>query len=75
MVKSGLPTDEYSVDGITGGTITSKGVGEMVDRTMGIYLEVLPIRSESTEVMSTETSHGRRAEDASRSSPRRTAGC
>ena len=24
---------------ITGGTITSKGVGEMVDRTMGIYLK------------------------------------
>jgi Na+-transporting NADH:ubiquinone oxidoreductase subunit C len=39
VVKSGLPTDEYSVDGITGGTITSKGVGEMVDRTMGIYLK------------------------------------
>ncbi len=39
VVKSGLKTDEYSVDGITGGTITSKGGGEMVDRTMGIYLK------------------------------------
>ena len=55
VVKGGAPTTEYSVDGITGGTITSKGVGEMVDRTMAIYSEVLPIRSQSTEVMSTET--------------------
>ena len=39
VVKGGAPTHEYSVDGITGGTITSKGVGEMVDRTMGIYLK------------------------------------
>ena len=39
VVKGGAPTTEYSVDGITGGTITSKGVGEMVDRTMGIYLK------------------------------------
>jgi len=39
VVKSGLKTNEYSVDGITGGTITSKGVGEMVDRTMAIYLK------------------------------------
>lgn len=37
VVKGGAPTTEYSVDGITGGTITSKGVGEMVNRTMGIY--------------------------------------
>lgn len=39
VVKGGSPTTDYSVDGITGGTITSKGVGEMVDRTMGIYLK------------------------------------
>ena len=39
VVKGGAPTTEYSVDGITGGTITSKGVGEMVDRTMSIYLK------------------------------------
>ena len=26
-------------DGITGGTITSKGVDEMLNRTMGIYLK------------------------------------
>lgn len=37
VVKGGAPTTENSVDGITGGTITSKGVGEMVNRTMGIY--------------------------------------
>ena len=28
---------EYQVDGITGGTITSKGVEEMMDRTFRIY--------------------------------------
>ena len=33
----GAPAD-YKVDGITGGTITSKGVEEMINRTMDIYL-------------------------------------
>ncbi len=37
VVKGGAPTTEHSVDGITGGTITSKGVGEMMNRTLGIY--------------------------------------
>jgi Na+-transporting NADH:ubiquinone oxidoreductase subunit C len=37
VVKGGAPTETYQVDGITGGTITSKGVGEMVNRTMAIY--------------------------------------
>jgi Na+-transporting NADH:ubiquinone oxidoreductase subunit C len=37
--KGGAVTDEYSVDGITGGTITSKGVGNMMDRTMGFYMK------------------------------------
>jgi Na+-transporting NADH:ubiquinone oxidoreductase subunit C len=37
VVKGGSPTTTYQVDGITGGTITSKGVGEMVNRTMAIY--------------------------------------
>lgn len=37
VVKGGSPTTAYQVDGITGGTITSKGVGEMVNRTMAIY--------------------------------------
>jgi Na+-transporting NADH:ubiquinone oxidoreductase subunit C len=31
-------TSEYQVDGITGGTITSKGVEEMMDRTIKIYV-------------------------------------
>ena len=30
--------DPHGVDGITGGTITSDGVGEMMDRTLSIYL-------------------------------------
>ncbi len=39
VLKGGAVTDEHSVDGITGGTITSKGVDEMLNRTMGIYLK------------------------------------
>ena len=35
--KGGSTTDEHSVDGITGGTITSKGVEEMMNRTLDIY--------------------------------------
>ncbi len=38
VLKGGAPTDEYSVDGITGGTITSKGVDEMMNRTLKVYL-------------------------------------
>lgn len=33
----GGASDQYGVDGITGGTITSKGVEEMLVRTFGIY--------------------------------------
>ena len=39
VLKGGAITNEHSVDGITGGTITSKGVDEMLNRTMGIYLK------------------------------------
>ena len=35
--KGGRNTDIHSVDGITGGTITSVGVGEMMNRTLSIY--------------------------------------
>lgn len=38
VLKGGAATDEYSVDGITGGTITSKGVDEMMNRTLKVYL-------------------------------------
>lgn len=31
------PSDEFAVDGITGGTITSKGLEEMVNRSVAIY--------------------------------------
>lgn len=37
VVKSGGSSSEQKVDGITGGTITSKGVEEMVNRTMKVY--------------------------------------
>lgn len=38
VVKGGAPQgDIHGVDAITGGTITSDGVGEMVDRTLKVY--------------------------------------
>ena len=37
VLKGGSNTDQHSVDGITGGTITSKGVEEMLNRTLDIY--------------------------------------
>lgn len=37
VVKAGIPATNYRVDGITGGTITSKGVEEMINRTFEIY--------------------------------------
>jgi Na+-transporting NADH:ubiquinone oxidoreductase subunit C len=36
---SGADPDNFKVDGITGGTITSKGVEEMVDRTIQVYVK------------------------------------
>ncbi len=38
VLKGGAQTNEHSVDGITGGTITSKGVDEMLNRTLPVYL-------------------------------------
>jgi Na+-transporting NADH:ubiquinone oxidoreductase subunit C len=38
IVKDGSGSEPLKVDGITGGTITSKGVEEMVNRTMEIYM-------------------------------------
>ena len=39
MVKDGSGSSATSaVDGITGGTITSKGVEEMLDRTIQVYV-------------------------------------
>ena len=34
---SAEPSNPHEVDGITGGTITSNGVDEMLERTFGIY--------------------------------------
>jgi Na+-transporting NADH:ubiquinone oxidoreductase subunit C len=36
-MKDGSGASEQKVDGITGGTITSKGVEEMMNRTMAVY--------------------------------------
>ncbi len=41
VLKGGAPADEHSVDGITGGTITSKGVDEMLNRTLPVYVKYL----------------------------------
>lgn len=41
VVKDGSGQEPLKVDGITGGTITSKGVEEMVNRTMEIYMNYL----------------------------------
>lgn len=40
VVKGGTPVEgeNHKVDGISGGTITSKGVGEMIERTLEIYV-------------------------------------
>ncbi|MDB9775806.1 NADH:ubiquinone reductase (Na(+)-transporting) subunit C [Vicingaceae bacterium] len=39
IVKGGQPWDSpHKVDGISGGTITSVGVGEMMERTLGVYV-------------------------------------
>lgn len=39
VVKDGTgPSKQGAVDGITGGTITSKGVEEMLDRTLSVYV-------------------------------------
>tara|TARA_B110000037_G_scaffold220367_2_gene288066 strand:+ start:15080 stop:15790 length:711 start_codon:yes stop_codon:yes gene_type:complete len=39
VVKDGSGAGDFKVDGITGGTITSKGVEEMVDRTIQVYVK------------------------------------
>jgi len=40
VVKGGVDTsgDQHKIDGISGGTITSKGVGEMIERTLKVYV-------------------------------------
>lgn len=39
VVKDGSGSNPGAVNGITGGTITSKGVEEMVDRTLQVYVK------------------------------------
>jgi len=40
VVKGGTDVsgNKHAVDGISGGTITSRGVGEMIERTLGLYV-------------------------------------
>ncbi|MDP4665674.1 MAG: NADH:ubiquinone reductase (Na(+)-transporting) subunit C [Flavobacteriales bacterium] len=46
--KAGQPDGDYKVDGITGGTITSKGVEEMMDRTFDIYTDYFKTVNQKT---------------------------
>lgn len=46
--KAGQPDGDYKVDGITGGTITSKGVEEMMDRTFEIYTDYFKTVNQKT---------------------------
>jgi Na+-transporting NADH:ubiquinone oxidoreductase subunit C len=41
VIKGGQTPSDHEVDGITGGTITSKGVDEMMNRTIKVYLKYL----------------------------------
>ncbi len=41
VIKSGKPDNIHSIQGITGGTITSRGVGAMLDRTFTTYKKYL----------------------------------
>lgn len=43
VVKDGSGAQPFKVDGITGGTITSKGVEEMLDRTLKVYVTYFEI--------------------------------
>ncbi|HLV53932.1 MAG TPA: NADH:ubiquinone reductase (Na(+)-transporting) subunit C [Cryomorphaceae bacterium] len=53
LEKTGASPDApHAVDGITGGTITSKGVEEMIRRTMGVYSAYF--EKENTELSSTQ---------------------
>ncbi len=42
VIKGGAkPSDNHGVDAISGGTITSNGVTEMLDRTLKVYVPYL----------------------------------
>ena len=50
IIKGGRKIEDlHSVDGITGGTITSVGVGEMIDRTISIYQHYFESETNSSE--------------------------
>ncbi|MCB0779403.1 MAG: FMN-binding protein, partial [Flavobacteriales bacterium] len=38
-------TDPHGVDGISGGTITSDGVDEMLQRTLAVYVDFFQSRN------------------------------
>lgn len=51
VMKGGAPPgDEHAVDAITGGTITSNGVNEMLSRTFEVYSKYFKKNSQITQV-------------------------
>ncbi|MFZ5552006.1 MAG: NADH:ubiquinone reductase (Na(+)-transporting) subunit C [Bacteroidota bacterium] len=48
VVKPGSPKTEHNVDGISGGTFTSKGVDEMITRCLTVYSTYFKSLSSST---------------------------
>jgi Na+-transporting NADH:ubiquinone oxidoreductase subunit C len=51
VIKKGTePVSNYNVDGISGGTITSKGVDEMLRRTLKTYIAYFNAKAESLKV-------------------------
>lgn len=51
VVKGGAaPDDEHGVDAITGGTITSNGVTNMLENTLGVYVPYFQKNSETASI-------------------------
>ncbi|MEO0405657.1 MAG: FMN-binding protein, partial [Bacteroidota bacterium] len=48
--KPGGAPSNYKVDGITGGTITSDGVAEMVNRTVSIYQDYFQGKTQTSQL-------------------------
>ena len=51
VVKGGAPLDDYhAVDGISGGTITSDGVSDMLDERLTMYMPYILEKKKAFEV-------------------------
>ena len=51
LVKSGAnPDDKHAVDAVSGGTITSNGVTEMLHRTLGYYVSYFREKQKAVQI-------------------------